>query len=65
MYEATKLTYDLGDIPEKDFERLKMTSRRGWYYHANLTFHLLVKNDVQFWVTFGQRELARVTIPYL
>lgn len=64
LYEVTRLRYDLSDIPESDFEKLRITSRRGWYYHANLTFHLLITDSVTFWVTLREKELARVTVAY-
>jgi hypothetical protein len=64
MQRAAKLTYDLTSVPETEFERLRMSHGRQTYYQARLTFHLLVKKDVAFWVTLGARELARVIIPY-
>ncbi|EXJ56124.1 hypothetical protein A1O7_09055 [Cladophialophora yegresii CBS 114405] len=63
--EVARLRYDLSVIPERDFDRMRMSNGRNWYYQANLTFHLLVHADVQFWVTFGENELARVTFPYV
>jgi hypothetical protein len=65
LNEVAKLSYDLRDIPEKDLERLRVSGRRRWYYQANLTLHLLVRADVQFWVTFGETELDRVILPYV
>ncbi|OCT45382.1 Hsp70 family protein [Cladophialophora carrionii] len=65
MNEVARLRYDLSDIPEREFDRMRMSNGRNWYYQANLTFHLLVQADVQFWVTFGETELARATFPYV
>ncbi|ETI21666.1 hypothetical protein G647_08013 [Cladophialophora carrionii CBS 160.54] len=65
MNEVARLRYDLSDIPEREFDRMRMSNGRNWYYQANLTFHLLVQADVHFWVTFGETELARATFPYV
>jgi hypothetical protein len=64
MYEVTRLSYDLNDVPDTEFERLKTPNGRKSYFRVTLTFHLLIKGDVQFWVTLGGRELKKVTVPY-
>ncbi|EXJ65942.1 uncharacterized protein A1O5_10918 [Cladophialophora psammophila CBS 110553] len=64
MYKLAMLKCSLGSVPNEEFERRRMPDSRRSYFLANLRLHLMIKDDVRFWITFEERELDRVAIAY-
>ncbi|KIW87874.1 uncharacterized protein Z519_11458 [Cladophialophora bantiana CBS 173.52] len=64
IYKVAMMKYNLGSAPNEEFERRRMPGSRKSYCLANLTLHLMIKDDVRFWITFKESEFDTVTTTY-
>lgn len=69
MQIAGVLDYNLTNIPDSAFQKIKVLGSKVRFYKAELKLHIQITQneqvgEIKFWITFMNKELSAITLKY-